>query len=162
MSFGDMAFDSAPFLLSAYLANKQRNDINPYLDRINSLSDQFAGNQPAYLKSLTDPYDMATAQQGGALRTSLGNRGVMGSSFGDMGLDNFNYMRDVGRGNLLARGINEGVGAQSQLTDQAMKAINTRNMGTNALLGAGLNASARLFAPNRDPFGLQEVLRRAA
>lgn len=158
MGFGTAAFDSAPFLLSLGLANKQRNDINPYLDRLNSLYDRFSSNEGGYLKSVTDPYDMATAQQHGALTTSLGNRGVLGSSFGDMSLDNQNYMRDVGRGDLLSRAINESVGAQSQLTDQAMKGINTRNAASNALLGAGLNASARLFSPQQDPFGLRTLM----
>lgn len=158
MGFGTAAFDSAPFLLSLGLANKQRNDINPYLDRLNSLYDRFSSNEGGYLKSVTDPYDMATAQQHGALTSSLGNRGLMGSSFGDMSLDNQNYMRDVGRGDLLSRGINESVGAQSQLTDQAMKGINTRNAASNALLGAGLNASARLFSPQQDPFGLRALM----
>lgn len=159
MGLGDMAFNSAPFLLAAYMANQQRNDINPYIDRLNSLNDRFAGNESPYIKSLTDPYDMSTAQQRGSLTMGLGNRGVLGSSFGDNALDNFGYMRDVGRGNLTAQAINQSVGAQSQLTDQAIKGVNVRNANTNALLGAGLNASAKLFSPQRDPFGLSEILR---
>jgi hypothetical protein len=159
MGLGDMAFNSAPFLLAAYMANQQRNDINPYIDRLNSLNDRFAGNESPYIKSLTDPYDMSTAQQRGTLTMGLGNRGVLGSSFGDNALDNFGYMRDVGRGNLTAQAINQSVGAQSQLTDQAIKGVNVRNANTNALLGAGLNASAKLFSPQRDPFGLSEILR---
>jgi hypothetical protein len=161
MGLGDMAFNSAPFLLAAYMANQQRNDINPYIDRLNSLNDRFAGNESPYIKSLTDPYDMSTAQQRGTLTMGLGNRGVLGSSFGDNALDNFGYMRDVGRGNLTAQAINQSVGAQSQLTDQAIKGVNVRNANTNALLGAGLNASAKLFSPQRDPFGLSEILKLA-
>lgn len=162
MSMGDMAFNSTPFLLSAALANSQRNDINPYLDRLNSISDRFAGNESPYLKSLTDPYDMSTARGRGDLTMRLGDRGMTGSSFGNMDLGNFDYMRDVGRGNMVSQAINQSVGAQSQLTDQAIKGVNTRNAGTNALLGAGLNASARLFSPNSDPFGIQQHLLRMA
>jgi hypothetical protein len=82
MSLGEAAFDSTPFLLAAYLANKQRNDINPYLDRLNTLNDRFAGNESPYIKSLTDPYDMATARGRGALTMSLGNRNVWGPRSG--------------------------------------------------------------------------------
>lgn len=160
-SLGDMAFNSTPFLLSAALANSQRNDINPYLDRLNSLSDRFAGNESPYLKSLTDPYDMSTNRGRGDLTMRLGDRGVLGSSFGNADLGNFDYMRDVGRGNLVSQAINQSVGAQSQLTDQAIKGVNTRNAGTNALLGAGLNASSRLFSPQQDPFGIQQILKMA-
>jgi hypothetical protein len=135
------AFNATPFLLALNEANRQSGDLNNVLNQING---------DAYTRTVLNPYDMET----GAGRTSLLNdqelRGVRGSSFGDQALNNYDYMRAIGRGDLANRGILSSAQLQGSL-------INQRNTNRNLLLGAGLNASGRLFSPQPDPFGLRAL-----
>ena len=75
-------------------------------------------------------------------------RGVRGSSFGDQSLSNYDYMRSLGRGDLASK-------AGMAYASTAGNLINARNTNRNLLLGAGLNASGRLFSPQRDPFDIE-------
>lgn len=136
------AFNMTPFLLASGLAAKQSGDLNGVLDGINS-----AG----YTKSILDPYDMETGATRAGMVNDQGLRGVAGSSFGDQSLNNFDYTRALGRGDLASKaGL-----ASASLTGSL---INQRNTNTNMLLGAGLNASAGLFKPQSDPFNLRALL----
>jgi len=152
------ALSSAPFLLAMQQAQSQKNDIQPYIDKLNNLQGQFAGNESAYMKSITDPYDMQTARGQGDLTQSLSQRGVLGSSFGNADLANYGYMRDTGRGNLLAQAKTQGIGAQGGLINSALTATNNRNLAGNALIGAGLGAAGKLFQTQEDPFNLKNLL----
>lgn len=155
---GTAAFNSLPFVLALQQANSQSGDVQPYIDKLNSLGDQFAGNQSAFIKSLTDPYDQSTATGRGQLQQSLGLRGVSGSSFGDQALNTYDFTRDTGRADLVGKATTTGVGAEGQLLGTALDAINKRNLNKNALLGAGLSASGRLFQPANDPFNIKALL----
>lgn len=157
-SLGTTVFNSAPFLLALQQANSQSGDAQPYIDKLTALGDQFSGNQSAFIQSLTNPYDQSTATGRGQLQQSLGLRGVAGSSFGDQALGNYDYTRDMGRGDLVAKGTTAGIGAQGQLTTAALDAVNKRNLNKNTLLGAGLSASGRLFQPANDPFNIKSLL----
>ncbi len=150
--FGSTLMNAAPAALAIAMANSQRKDIDPFLAELSALSAQYRGNQPAYLKSLTDPYDLAAGQRRAAMLQDQGLRNVRGSSFGNQSIDNLDYMTGVGRGNILAQGINQGAQTQSGLIGQQIQAVNNRNLSSNALIGAGLGASARLFSPTPNPF----------
>jgi hypothetical protein len=136
------AFNATPFLLALREANRQGDDLNGVIRRINGDS---------YSRSVLNPYDMDT----GIGRTNMLQdqelRGVRGSSFGDQSLTNYDYMRSLGRGDLSSRANLASAGLEGQL-------INQRNTNRNMLLGAGLSASGRLFESQRDPFGLARIL----
>jgi len=141
------AFSATPFLLALTEANKQGKDIDQVLN-------EFRGNESGYMQSVLRPYDMDTAAKRTELLTGLGERGVSGSSFGNQQLGNFDYLRDVGRGDLTAR-------AKVSTFAPTLDAITKRNTNRNMLLGAGLNASGRLFQPQQSPldlFGLRNLV----
>lgn len=137
-SIGNAAFDSTPFLLALATANQQSGDLNGVLNQINGA---------AYQKSVLDPYDLQTAYQRGALQQDQGLRGIAGSSFANSDLNNFDYTHGLERSDMASKAALASAGLQGQL-------INSRNTNTNMLLGAGLNASAKLFSPTTDPFNL--------
>lgn len=132
------AFNATPFLLALAQANKQAGDLNGVLSKING---------EGYTNAVLHPYDLATGQGRTALEQSLSDRGVAGSSFGYNDLNNYDYMRNLGRGDLANKAQMTSAGLEGSL-------INQRNTNTNLLLGAGLNASGQLFSPKKDPFGL--------
>ena len=136
------AFNATPFLLALAQANKQGGDLDQVLSQING---------QGYTQSVLNPYDMQTAAGRTALTDSLTNRGVIGSSFGYNDLNNFDYMRAMGRGDLASKAGLASAGLQGNL-------INQRNTNKNLLLGAGLNASGRLFSPQKDPFNLAALM----
>lgn len=136
------AFNATPFLLALNEANRQSGDINGVLGNINS---------DAYRKSVLDPYDMQTAAQRGSLQNDLALRGVAGSSFGNNDINNFDYSHGLARSDMATKANMATAGLQGQL-------INQRNTNRNLLLGAGLNASGKLFAPQQDPFNLRALL----
>lgn len=128
------AFNATPFLLAMSEANRQSNDLNGVLNSING---------EAYTRSVLNPYDRDTGIGRQNLQSDLGLRGVAGSSFGYQALDNYDYNRALGRGDLANRGLM----SSAQL---AGNLINQRNTNRNLLLGAGLNASGSLFKPQQD------------
>lgn len=132
------AFNATPFLLALSEANKQGKDLDGVINKING---------EGYTKAVLNPYDLQTGLGRGAMENDLGLRGVAGSSFGYQALDNYDYTRALGRGDLASKALMTSAGLEGSL-------INTRNTNRNLLLGAGLNASGRLFQPQRDPFGL--------
>lgn len=132
------AFNATPFLLALAQAKSQANDLNGVLSKING---------EGYTNAVLHPYDLATGQGRTALEQSLSDRGVAGSSFGYNDLNNYDYLRNLGRGDLANKAQMTSAGLEGSL-------INQRNTNTNLLLGAGLNASGQLFSPKKDPFGL--------
>lgn len=152
------AFNATPFLLALQQANSQGGDLKSTLNKIQGLADGVSGNSNALTTAVLNPYDQATATGLGNLTQSLGSRGVFGSSFGDMSLDNYNYTRDMGRGDLLAKTKLASTGLEADLLSKVLSGQNTANTNKNLLLGAGLSASGRLFQPETDPFGLKALL----
>lgn len=152
------AFNATPFLLALQQANSQGGDLKATLDKIQGLADGVSGNSSALTTAVLNPYDQATATGLGNLTQSLGSRGVLGSSFGDISLDNYNYTRDMGRGDLLAKTKLASTGLEADLLTKVLSGQNTANTNKNLLLGAGLSASGRLFQPESDPFGLKALL----
>jgi hypothetical protein len=136
------AFNATPFLLALTEANRQGRDIDGVLNSING---------EGYRNAVLRPWDMETASNRQALLDDQTLRGTRGSSFGDESLNNFDYIRGIGRGDLASKASLGAAGLSGQL-------INARNTNRNLLLGAGLNASGRLFSPQRDPFGLSSLL----
>lgn len=134
------AFNSTPFLLALNEANRQGDDLDDVLGKING---------EAYSKSVLNPYDMDTGLGRTDLMEDQQRRGIRGSSFGQQTLGNYDYMRSLGRGDL----FNRANLASAQLEGNL---INTRNTNRNLLLGAGLNASGRLFEPD-DKFDLRKL-----
>lgn len=152
------AFNALPFGLALMQANSQKNDIAPYIQNLNNLAQQYSGNQSSYLQSLTDPYDQLTGVNRQKLLESLNQRGVAGSSFGDQAINNFDYTAGLGRADLLGKGIAQGAQTGAGINTQAINAINARNLSSNALIGAGLNASGQLFNPvQNDQFNLKQL-----
>lgn len=138
----EAAFDSAPFLLAMNEANRQSGDLNGVIDKING---------QGYTQAVLNPYDMDTGMGKTNLLQDLSMRGVSGSSFGNQQLGNYDYMRALGRGDLASKAQMSSAGLEGSL-------INQRNTNRNLLLGAGLNASAKLFSPQPDPFNLRALL----
>lgn len=135
----ETAFNSAPFLLALAESNRQSGDLNGVIDKING---------QGYTQAVLNPYDMDTGMGKTNMLQDLSLRGVSGSSFGNQQLGNYDYMRALGRGDLASKAQLSAAGLEGSL-------INTKNTNRNMLLGAGLNASAKLFSPQSDPFGLQ-------
>lgn len=128
------AFNATPFLLALNEANRQSGDLNNVLNSVNADS---------YRRAVLDPYDMETGQGRYALQNDLGLRNVAGSSFGNQSLGNYDYMRAIGRGDMASKAATATAQLQGGL-------INARNTNRNLLLGAGLNASGKLFSPSQN------------
>jgi hypothetical protein len=136
------AFNATPFLLALNEANRQGGDLNNVIGKINTDS---------YRKAVLDPFDLETGQGRAAMLSDLGQRGVAGSSFGYQALNNYDYSRNLARSDMASKADLASAGLEGQL-------INQRNTNRNLLLGAGLNASGRLFSPQQDPFDLKKLL----
>lgn len=102
--------------------------------KLTDLYGQLQGNQSAYMNSLTNPYDQQTASGRGQLTQSLGQRGVLGSSFGAMDLANYDTTRDRGRADIVAQGMNNQIGQQANIAGALVNAQNQdRNFGLSAM-----------------------------
>jgi hypothetical protein len=133
----------SPAILAGYLGNQQRQDVMGQVGRLNTLGDSLSG--PAFMNSITNPYDLQTGQGRTALTQNLQQRGVGGSSFGNQQLGNYDYMRGLGRGDLATRAQAGIAGTQGQLYSDALRGIVGGNAAYNQLLGGGLGASGSLF-----------------
>lgn len=152
------AFNMTPFLLAMAEANNQKNDVRDITNRLNDLEGEAS---TANVQSMVlNPYDRQTALGRSELLSSLTNRGVMGSSFGNQDLTAFDTTRSLGRGDLATKALMGSIGTRGALLDQILQGTNKMHTNKNMLLGAGLNASGNLFRPERkpDPFGLQALL----
>ena len=133
----------SPALLAGYLGNSQRQDVMGQVGRLNDVAGSLSG--PAFMQSITNPYDLQTGQGRTALSQSLQQRGVGGSSFGNQQLGNYDYQRGLGRGDLATRAAAGVAGTQGQLYSDALRGIVGGNAAYNSLLGSGLGASGSLF-----------------
>lgn len=152
------AFNATPFLLALAEANRQQGITNPTLSRISGLADSAANNQTGLVASAVDPYNRQTMAGRDALLADQQARGVRGSSFGDQSLTSYDTMRGQGAGDLTAKATATSLGLQGGLLDNILKGQTQAATNRNMLLGAGLNASGKLFQPQSDPFGLKNLL----
>ena len=133
----------SPAILAGYLGNSQRQDVMGQVGRLNDVAGSLSG--PAFMQSITNPYDLQTGQGRTALSQSLQQRGVGGSSFGNQQLENYDYQRGLGRGDLATRAATGVAGTQGQIYSDALRGMVGGNAAYNSLLGAGLGASGSLF-----------------
>src|SRR5260221_3919655 len=91
----------SPAILAGYLGNSQRQDVMGQVGRLNDVAGSLSG--PAFMQSITNPYDLQTGQGRTALSQSFSQRGVGGSSFGNQQMGNYDYQRGLGRGDLATR-----------------------------------------------------------
>ena len=152
------AFSAAPFLLALAEANRQGGDIDQTIGRLRELEGSVSGNASPYMNAVLNPYDKETVTGRAALLQDQGLRGVRGSSFGDQGLNSYDYTRGVGRGDIASKALLGSTALQGNLIGSELDAITKRNTNRNLLLGAGLSASGRLFQPEQDPFNLSTLL----
>jgi len=117
--------------------------------KLDSIYNGLQGNQSPYLKSLTDPYDETTAQGYGRLTQSLQDRGVSGSSFGNMDLTNYNTVRDRGRADILGTGMNNQLTLQSGVASKLLDAQAKERELKNNLYGSALYALAGGLRPQQ-------------
>lgn len=108
------------------LQSLYNTDLSSTLDtsKMNDIYSGLQGNQSAFIKSLTNPYDEQTAMARGRLTQSLGNRGVLGSSFGNFDLTSYDAARDRGRADVVAQGMNNQLGLQTNVASNLMNAQN--------------------------------------
>lgn len=139
----DNLFNLSPAILAGYLGNSQRQDVMGQVGRLNTLGDSLGG--PAFMNSITNPYDLQTGMGRNALTQNLQQRGVGGSSFGNQQLGNYDYQRGLGRGDLATRAQAGIAGTQGQLYSDALRGIVGGNAAYNSFLGAGLGAAGSLF-----------------
>jgi hypothetical protein len=93
--------------------------------------------------ALAFPYDIQTGQGRQDLTSSLTQRGVMGSSFGDQGLSSYDTMRGLGRQNLLTSGSQ----AQAGIANQILQAQIAEREQKNRLYGSALLALSGGLSP---------------
>jgi len=128
----DTALATAPILAAINYAKNQ----GPFdTSRLTSTYDQF---QPS---ALAFEYDQNTSRGREALTSSLTNRGVMGSSFGNMDMTNFNTTRDLGRQSLL----NQGFAARGDIAAKILDAQIKERALKNDLYGRSLLALGNVF-----------------
>jgi hypothetical protein len=128
----DTALATAPILAAINYARNQ----GPFdTSRLTSTYDQFAP------ESLAFEYDQNTARGRNALTSSLTNRGVMGSSFGNADLTNFQTSRDLGRRSLVNQGLAQRGNLAATLLDAQIKERGLKN----DLYGRSLLALGNVF-----------------
>lgn len=134
----DTAAAVAPIIAAiAYARNQGPFDTS----RLTSTYDQFEPDALAY------EYDQNTAAGRNALTSSLTNRGVMGSSFGNMDLTNFQTSRDLGRRSLVNQGLASRGGLASSILDAQVKERQLKNQ----LYGTSLLALGNVFGGRNQP-----------
>ena len=128
----------APILAAISYARSQ----GPFnTSRMESTYDQFDPSAVAY------EYDQNTLAGRGALTSSLQNRGVMGSSFGNMDMTNFNTTRDLGRRSL----VNTGIAARGDMAKALLDAEFKERQLKNNLYGTSLLALGNVFGAKNQP-----------
>lgn len=131
----DTALALAPILAAIAYAQNQ-GGFNT--GRLESTYDQFEPNAMAY------EYDQNTLRGREGLTSSLTNRGVMGSSFGNMDIANFNTARDLGRRSL----INHGLTGRGDVAKSILDAEIKQRALKNQLYGTSLLALGNVFGGN--------------
>lgn len=137
-SFLDKAAASAPVLAAIQYA---RNQSPLDTGKLESLYGSYDPNALAF------GYDQNTMAGRDALTSSLTNRGVMGSSFGNNDLTNFNTTRDLGRSAL----VNQGMGQRADIAKSIMDANFKSQQLKNNLYGSSLLALGNVFGGRSSP-----------
>ena len=131
----DTAAALAPILAAITYAKNQ----GPFdTSRLESTYDTFDPN------ALTFEYDQNTARGRDALTSSLTQRNVMGSSFGNMDITNYNTSRDLGRRSI----INQGLMARTDPAKAILDAQVKERALKNDLYGRSLLALGNVFGGN--------------
>jgi hypothetical protein len=135
---GNTAAALAPIIAAiAYAKNQGPFDTS----RLTSTYDQFEPDALAY------EFDQNTNAGRNALTSSLTNRGVMGSSFGNIDLTNFQTTRDLGRRSL----VNQGLAVRGGLANNILEAQVKERQLKNQLYGTSLLALGNVFGGRNQP-----------
>jgi len=173
----------APSLAAINFARNQRPDTSRLIDSFNQFDPNagagaFAENRSRLVdtfnqfdpNTLTGQFDLNTAQAREGLTSSLSQRGVLGSSFGQSDLTNFGTTRDVGRQSLINQGIlsragiagnilgadtsrqaavNQGLLSKSGIAGNILTAEQTGQRNQNDLIGRALLALSGGLSPTK-------------
>jgi hypothetical protein len=136
---GDLASKAAASLPILAAINYAKNQGPFDTSRFESTYNEF---QP---ESLAYEYDQNTARGRDALTSSLSQRGVMGSSFGNNDITNFQTSRDLGRRSL----VNQGLAARANIAAPILDAEIKGRALKNDLYGRSLLALGNVFGGGR-------------
>lgn len=129
---GDVTAALVPILAAISYARNQ----GPFdTSRLSSTYDEFSPDALAF------EYDQNTSRGRNALTSSLSQRGVIGSSFGNMDLTNFQTSRDLGRRSLINQGLAQKGNIGATLLDAEIKERALKNQ----LYGQSLLAIGNVF-----------------
>lgn len=118
---------TAPILATM---NYARNQTPADTGQLQGLFNQYSPDAQA------GTYDLQSASGRNQLNSSLTNRGVSGSSFGNFDLASYDTLRGLGRSQL----VNQGVSTQAGIAGQILAGNLQSQSIKNNLLGSGLNA----------------------
>lgn len=126
----------APILAAIQYARQQ----GPFdTSRLTGLADRYNPDAMAY------QYDRNTELQRGQLNSSLADRGVMGSSFGNMDITNFNTNRELGRGALISQASLGG----ADIAQKILQAQIEERKQKNQMYGSALYSLGNVFGGKR-------------
>lgn len=122
-------FSAAPFLGAiAYAQNQDPFDTSQLQSLYNQYNPQAQANQ----------YDLNTGIGRNQLTSNLARRGVLGSSFGNMDIANYDTSRELGRQSLINQGVGVSGGLASTILDAQIKQQQQKNdLYGRALYGLG-------------------------
>jgi len=128
------------YLAYNYASNLPQPNIGAYTDLYNKAGDT---------SGLLGTYDLNTGTGRSQLQSSLSSRGVLGSSFGDQALTNYNTQRDLGRGSLGYQGI----GTQLNALNGGNTTLLAQNKIKTDLLGRALGGAGNALSTSTTPTG---------
>lgn len=128
-----------------FALNYARNQNPLDTTRLDSLYGEVNDISPALL----DQYDLETGAGRNRLNTSLTNRGVLGSSFGNMDMTNYSTQRDIGRGLLEGRTAMDSIGLRRNIASDVLNAQVQQRAIQNALYGRAFDIMGRAVSPSR-------------
>jgi hypothetical protein len=133
---GNNALALAPILAAIQYARNQ----GPFdTSRLTGLFDSY---NPG---AMANTYDRNTEEQRRSLTSSLADRGVMGSSFGNMDITNFNTNRELGRGALISQASLGGADIAQKILQAQIQERQLRNQ----MYGSALYSLGNVFGGKR-------------
>lgn len=133
---GNSLLAMAPILAAIQYARNQ----SPFdTSRLTGLADKYSPDAMAY------QYDRNTEDQRRSLTSSLADRQVMGSSFGNMDISNFNTNRELGRGALISQASLGG----ADIANKILQAHIQQQQQKNQLYGSALGAVGNVFGARK-------------
>lgn len=145
--FGDRGILGSTIAAAPALAaiNYAKNTSPFDTSRLENIYSQFDPNASAF------QYDVNTGLGRNKLSSDLSRRGVMGSSFGQADVSNYNLMRELGRGALIQQGLGQQAGVANDIVNAQAKdrALKNQLYGSAllALSGALTPRTSGLYAP---------------